>query len=97
MGLLVLKKRFDSGSHANQRNDFMRMLIAIDHSKDSKFVISLLQKMKWPPGSTLIMLHVTTLDDEMSGESLSRLQKKKLDESGNSPLPIYSEFRRLEK
>ncbi len=75
----------------------MRILIAIDHSKDSKFVISLLQKMKWPPGSTLIILHVTTLDDEMSGESLSRLQKKKLDDLRNPPLPVHAEFRRLEK
>ena len=75
----------------------MRMLLAIDQSKDSKVAIQLLQKLKWPAGSTLIMLHVTTIDDEMTAANSSRLHKKKLDDSGKPPLPVHSELHRLEK
>jgi len=75
----------------------MRMLLAIDQSKDSKFAINLLRKIKWPAGSTLIMLHVTTKDDEMTVASSSRLHKKKKDDSGESPLLVHSELHRLEK
>ena len=75
----------------------MRILLAIDQSKDSKVAIQLLQKLKWPAGSTLIMLHVTTIDDEMTAASSSRLHKKKLDDSGKPPLPVHAELNRLEK
>ncbi len=75
----------------------MRMLLAIDQSKDSKIVITLLRKIKWPAGSTLIILHVTTVDEEISAAGSSRLHKKRLDDSGKPPLPVHSEFRRLEK
>ena len=75
----------------------MRMLLAIDQSKDSKAAIQLLQKLKWPAGSTLIMLHVMTLDDEMTAASSSRSHKKKLADSGEPPLPVHSELHRLEK
>ena len=75
----------------------MRMLLAIDQSKDSKAAIQLLQKLKWPAGSTLIMLHVMTLDDEMTAASSSRSDKKKLADSGKPPLPVHSELHRLEK
>ena len=75
----------------------MRILLAIDQSKDSKFAIQLLQKLKWPAGSILIMLHVTTIDEEKAAASSSRLHKKKLDDSGKPPLPVFSELQRLEK
>lgn len=75
----------------------MRMLLAIDQSKDSKVVIQLFQKLKWPAGSILIMLHVTTVDGEMPGASASRLHKKKLDDSKKPPLPVHAELHRLEK
>jgi nucleotide-binding universal stress UspA family protein len=97
MGSLVLRKPFVDGSLTNQRMSFMKLLLAIDQSKDSKAAINLLQKVKWPAGSTLIMLHVTTIDDEMTAPSSSRLHKKKLDDSGKPPLPVHSELHRLEK
>ena len=75
----------------------MRMLLAIDQSKDSKVAIQLLQKLKWPAGSTLILLHVTTIDEVITAESSSRLHKKKLNNSEKSLLSVHSEFRRLEK
>jgi nucleotide-binding universal stress UspA family protein len=75
----------------------MRILLAIDQSKDSKVAIHLLQKIKWPAGSTLIMLHAMTIDEEMPGAGSSRLHKKKLDDSEKPPLPVHSELRRLEK
>ncbi|UCH90470.1 MAG: universal stress protein, partial [Nitrospirota bacterium] len=75
----------------------MRILLPIDQSKDSKVAISLLQKMKWPAGSTLIILHVTTMHDEMTAGGSSRSQKKTLDDSGKLPLSVRSELRRLEK
>jgi nucleotide-binding universal stress UspA family protein len=43
------------------------------------------------------MLHVRTIDEEMTAASSSRLHKKKLDDSGKSTLPVHSEFHRLEK
>jgi nucleotide-binding universal stress UspA family protein len=72
------------------------MLLAIDQSKDSRVVINLLQKIKWPAGSTLIMLHVTTMHDEMTAGSSSRLHKKTFDDSGKPPLSVHSELHRLE-
>lgn len=75
----------------------MRILLPIDQSKDSKVAISLLQKMKWPAGSTLIILHVTTMHEEMTAGGSSRSQKKTLDDSGKLPLSVRSELRRLEK
>jgi nucleotide-binding universal stress UspA family protein len=75
----------------------MKLLLAIDQSKDSKVAIQLLQKLKWPAGSILIMLHVTTKDDEMPRASSSRLLKKKVDDSEIPSLPIHAELRRLEK
>ena len=75
----------------------MRMLLAIDQSKDSKTAVHLLRKFKWPAGSTLIMLHVMTIEDEMAEAASSRRHKKKLDDSENPPLPVHSEFHRLEK
>jgi len=74
----------------------MKLLLAIDQSKDSKVAIQLLQKLKWPAGSTLIMLHVTTIADEMTAGSSSRLHKKTLDDSGKPPLSVHSELHRLE-
>jgi len=75
----------------------MKLLLAIDQSKDSKAAINLLQKFKWPAGSTLILLHVTTMGDEMTAASSRRLHKKKLDDSGKTPLPVHLELQRLEK
>ena len=86
MGSLVLKKHFVIKSRKNGRAYFMRMLLAFDQSRDSKGVIRLLQKLNWPPGSTLVLLHVITLDDEMTKASSSRLPKKKLGDSGKPPL-----------
>lgn len=43
------------------------------------------------------MLHVTILDDEMTATSVSRLPKKKSDDSNNLLRPVYSELHRLEK
>ena len=75
----------------------MRILLAVDQSKDSRIVIRLLQRLKWPAGSTLIMLHVTTLSKEMSTVSLSRLPKKKFDDSEKLPMVVHAELHRLEK
>ena len=75
----------------------MRILLALDQSKDSKVTIHLLQKLKWPAGSTLFMLHVTTIDDEGTATSVSSLQKEKSDDSSNLLRPVYSELHRLEK
>ncbi len=75
----------------------MRMLLAIDQSKDSKGVIRLLQKMKWPVGSTLVLLHVTTLGGQMSKVRSRRLATKKLGDSEHSPLSVATEFQRLER
>ena len=75
----------------------MRMLLAIDQSKDSKLAIHLLKKLKWPAGSTLILLHVTTVEEAMTATESRRLPEKKLDDSGKQPLPVHSELRRLEK
>jgi nucleotide-binding universal stress UspA family protein len=75
----------------------MKLLLAIDQSQDSKVAINLLQKIKWPAGSTLVMLHVTTIDEEMTAASSSRLHTKRLDDSGKPPLPVHSELQRLEK
>jgi nucleotide-binding universal stress UspA family protein len=74
----------------------MRILLAIDQSKDSKVAINLLQKLKWPAGSTLILLHVTTIDEDMTAGSSSRLHKKTLDDSRKPPLAVHSELHRLE-
>ena len=74
----------------------MRMLLAIDQSKDSQVTINLLQKLKWPAGSTLILLHVTTIDDETMPTGSSRLPKKKSGDSGEPFVRVHSELQRLE-
>lgn len=71
----------------------MRMLLAIDQSKDSKAAIHLLQRLKWPAGSTLILLHVATVDDEITPTG----HKKKSSDSGKPLLQVHSELDRLEK
>ncbi|MEX2492598.1 MAG: universal stress protein [Nitrospirales bacterium] len=75
----------------------MKLLLAIDQSKDSKVTINLLQKLKWPAGSTLILLHVTTLDDEIRPTGSSRIPQKKSGDSGKSLIRVHSELQRLEK
>jgi len=75
----------------------MRILLAIDQSKDSKSAINLLQKLKWPVGSTLILLHATTVDDETVPTGSSRLHPKKLGDSGKPLIRVHSELQRLEK
>ncbi len=75
----------------------MRILLAVDQSKDSRIVIRLLQKVKWPVGSTLIMMHVTTLGDEKTTANSSRLPKDKFDDSRKLPLAVHSELHRVEK
>ena len=74
----------------------MRMLLAIDQSKDSKVTIALLQKLKWPAGSSLILLHVTTVDDEIVSTGSSRLPKKPSGDSGEPLGRVHSELQRLE-
>lgn len=74
----------------------MRMLLAIDQSKDSKVTISLLQKLQWPAGSTLILLHVSTVDDEIVSTGSNRLPNKQSGDSGESLGRVHSELRRLE-
>jgi nucleotide-binding universal stress UspA family protein len=93
----LLEKYFIPGFLTNQREHFMRMLLAIDQSKDSKVTINLLQKLKWPSGSTLILLHVTTRDDEIMPMGSRRLQAKKLGGSGKPLIRVHSELQRLEK
>jgi nucleotide-binding universal stress UspA family protein len=73
------------------------MLLAIDRSKDSKIAINLLQKLKFPSGSTLILLHVTTVDDEITPTESSQLAKKKSGDLGKPLRPVHSELDRLEK
>ncbi len=75
----------------------MRMLLAIDQSKDSKVAINLLQKIKWPAGSALIMLHVMTVDDEIKLTGSSRLHTKQLGDSRKPLIRVHSELHRLEK
>lgn len=75
----------------------MKLLLAIDQSNDSKAAINLLRKLKWPPGSTLILLHITTIDDEIVPTGSSRLPKKKLSDSGKPAFRVHSELQRLEK
>ena len=75
----------------------MKILLAIDQSKDSKVAINLLQKLMWPARSTLILLHVTTVDDEITPTGLSRLSKKKSNDSSKPSLAIHQELCRLEK
>jgi nucleotide-binding universal stress UspA family protein len=75
----------------------MRMLLAIDQSKDSKVTINLLRKLKWPAGSTLILLHITTIDDEILPTGVGRLPTKKLGDSGKPVIRVHSELQRLEK
>ena len=75
----------------------MKILFAIDQSKDSKVAINLLQKLKWPAGSILLLLHVTTVDDEITPMGSSRLSKKKSSDSGKQSLAVHPELRRLEK
>ncbi len=75
----------------------MRILLAVDQSKDSKGVIRLLQKLKWPAGSTLNLLHVTALGDEMPTAGSSRSRKKKLVDSEKLSLAVQSELHRLEE
>ncbi|TFG62010.1 MAG: universal stress protein, partial [Nitrospirales bacterium] len=97
MGSLVLRKPFVDGSLTNRRKHFMRILLAIDQSKDSKSAINLLQKLKWPVGSTLTLLHITTVDDEIVPTGSSRLPKKKLGDSGKPFIRVHAELQRLEK
>ncbi len=75
----------------------MRILLAVDQSKDSRIVIRLLQKLNWPAGSTLILLHVTTVSEEMTAASSSRSPKKKLDDLEKLPMVVHAELQRLEK
>ncbi|MDH5430230.1 MAG: universal stress protein, partial [Nitrospirota bacterium] len=75
----------------------MRMLLAIDQSKDSKAAVTLLRKFRWPSGSTLILLHVTTVDDEVGSTGSRRLLNKKSGDSEKILLPVQSELLRLEK
>lgn len=96
MVLSVLRKHFVPGFHTNQRTCVMRMLLAVDQSKDSKGAMTLLQKMEWPIGSTLTLLHIMTADDEKRTTTSSRIQKKKSEDSEKSLGDIHSEFQRLE-
>ncbi|MDH5562655.1 MAG: universal stress protein [Nitrospirota bacterium] len=75
----------------------MRMLLAIDQSKDSKAAITLLQKMQWPAGSTLILLHVTTIDDRPVPTESSRLSRKKSGDAEEPLARVQSELQRLEQ
>ena len=75
----------------------MRILLAIDQSKDSKVTINLLGRLRWPVGSTLILLHITTRDDEIMAKGSSRLTTKKSGDSGKAVPRIHSELQRLEK
>jgi nucleotide-binding universal stress UspA family protein len=93
----LLGKYVVPGFLGNRRKHFMRMLLAIDQSKDSKAAINLLRKLKWPPGSTLILLHITTIDDEIMPMGSRRLHAKKLGGSGKPLTRVHSELQRLEK
>ena len=74
----------------------MRILLAIDQSKDSKGAVALFRKLKWPSGSTLILLHVTPVGDEAGPTGSRGLPHKKSGDSGKKLLPIQSELQRLE-
>jgi nucleotide-binding universal stress UspA family protein len=93
---LFLTKTLRHWISQKPKEAIMRILLALDQSKDSKVAIQLLQKLKWPAVSTLIILHVTTIDEEMTAGSSSRLHKKTLDDSGKPPLSVHSELHRLE-
>ncbi len=73
----------------------MRILFAIDQSKDSKGAVALFRKLTWPAGSTLILLHVTSLREEAGQKGSRGLPHKNPGES-KKPLPIQSELERLE-
>ncbi len=75
----------------------MRILLAVDQSKDSKVAINLLKKMKFPAGSNLILLHVATVDDEAM---VVRTDKRSRNTSGQlkkPTRPIHEELGRIER
>ncbi len=75
----------------------MKLLLAVDQSKDSKVAINLLRKFQWPAGSSLLLLHVTTIDDEKRAASTKTSKYKKSGGMGK-PIPdIHAELRRVEK
>ncbi|MDH5774404.1 MAG: universal stress protein [Nitrospirota bacterium] len=75
----------------------MKILLAIDQSKDSKAAIALLRKFRWPSGSMLILLHITTLDEGVGSTGSRRLPNKKSGDSEKILLPVQSELLQLEK
>ena len=75
----------------------MKLLLAVDLSKDSKIAINLLRQLTWPAGSTLTLLHVATVDDQKRATP-SPLPKNKKSRTSKSAKPdIHAELRRLEK
>ena len=75
----------------------MRILLAIDQSRDSKGVIRLLKKLNWPPGSILIVVHVMTVDEEMTHASSSGTPKERNAESVKPPSAVTAELHRIER
>ena len=75
----------------------MKILLAVDQSKDSKVAINLLRQLEWPAGSSLLLLHVTTIDEE---KRLASTRPGKNENSGvtEKVIPnIHPVFRRVEK
>ena len=75
----------------------MRMLLAIDQSKDSKATIHVLQKLKWPTGSILIVLHVLPLENQMAPAREGRSSQKNLSDTGNSSISIQAALDQVKK
>ena len=74
----------------------MKVLLALDQSKDSKVVVNLLRQLKLPTGSTLILLHVVTVDDEKRRMPKEPLKNHKSGIVGSSISRIDDELHRVE-
>ena len=59
----------------------MKILLAVDQSKDSKVAINLLRQFQWPVGSSLLLLHVTTIEDEKEGKHRTKSVKNEKPDS----------------
>ena len=75
----------------------MKLLLAVDQSRDSKTAINLLRRLTWPPESTLILLHVATIDEEKRAAPPKPVKNEKSGVTGKSIPTIHAELRRVEK
>lgn len=75
----------------------MKLLLAVDQSKDSKVAINLLRQFQWPAGSSLLLLHVNTIEDEKRAISTKSSKGEKSGVKGKVIPHIHTELRRVEK